>query len=167
MKCYTVNDLKKEAKITLVERTRQRDGKQYRAIELGEHGRGRTLGIVPYRADVSSVYSAEIVAGEKNCILRPTSKIVDEILVKVYVKHGYRGTTDLKLTNCDLLAEGTFADGIAGRMASSKEILVVMRPGSIVEATRTGRLYGGPEKVIIMCTSKGLDVFDPDLEVAL
>lgn len=47
------------------------------------------------------------------------------------------------------LAEGYKAQGMAGRMGGGPELFVMLEPGQGGVISRTGRLYGGPETLLV------------------
>lgn len=87
---------------------------------------------------------------EKGTILLVPPKGEDKkALVKLAIRAGYRGSTEVKFSDNGIwiLKQGLSAQGKAGAMGNHKEYLVVMDPGSSVVVQRFGRLYDTPSLV--------------------
>lgn len=124
-------------------------GFSYKAITVGETGRGRREARIPIkaaenetRADAVSLYlkngqprfewEAEASITEKSCIalIKPT--------------YGFRGGARFETISgkCTVLAEGNTAQGDAGGIASASQAICIVEEGTLIKITRSGRLYG-------------------------
>ena len=175
MKCFYVGNLNVNPYIVVTERESKRTGDKYFAVEVGEMGRGRELQFVPLHPTlipqkedrlfiITDVDLAETKSGRY--ILVPAKTKNDKALVQVYGEEGYRGSLEYTFSNPnpEIIAQGYYAQGEAGRKGGGEEYLVVMHPGDRIDIKRYGRLYGGNEKVVIEWDGEELRVYDPDAE---
>lgn len=86
---------------------------------------------------------------EAPVLLVPPKGEDKKALVKLAIRAGYRGSTEVKFSDNGIwiLKQGLSAQGKAGAMGNHKEYLVVMDPGSSVVVQRFGRLYDTPSLV--------------------
>jgi len=76
-----------------------------------------------------------------------------------------------QMKDVTILAQGSCAQGAAGRMGGHDEYLVIMEPGATICARRGGRLYGAPNRLYIHWDGEELrlgeydEIFPPSCEV--
>lgn len=163
MRCFTV---RAEAMAGLTVRT-----EPYAHVEVGEAGRGRRLTRVALGSRDFEVVpevlarASAIRTRAKGTVLLVQEKDGDtrRALVLLAVPMGYRGGTAWDgLDDVTILAEGTVADGAAGRMGSYQEYLAILPPGARLVCRRYGRLYGAPAQVHVYWTGEELRVGTAD-----
>ena len=133
-------------------------GVTLQALLVGEEGRGRKLGVLPIEGGVKAgdtvkfASLAEIRSGRAKLIAASEANSEDEAIVVLLNQHGFRGSssvsndTDEETPECvqNALCSGIVADGMAGRMAESKQYVILLPKNTIICTRYTGRLYGDP-----------------------
>lgn len=159
MRCFTVRSKVVEG-LTV-------KGAPYPHVEVGEAGRGRVMARVALGARDFEVppkvltHASAIRTRAKGTVLLVQEKDGDtrRALVLLAVPMGYRGGTAWDgLDEVTILAEGTVAEGAAGRMGSYQEYLAILPPGARLVCHRHGRLYGDPAQVHVHWTGEELRV---------
>ena len=168
MKTYTIR------KGTVVEGISITDGK----INIGEIGRARKLVSVsiPTGAEWGGEWNADsqgkifsgpfggsyhINNGYRSVTPEEAGKLIisvpgekhgpTAVLVMVQDHSGFRGSWSLReQQGITILAEGTCAQGDAGRMGGGPEYLLVVAEGGSALIHRTGRLYGQPSVLKVL-----------------
>jgi len=151
------------------------DGRSFPAFTLGEEGRGRKLVFVPVtltpasrqkweRDGWASVENVSVFVNRKGFIHLKEEEGTSEdneylIVFRAWI--GFRGHNSITyyeggaLGKDVILAEGTIAEGAAGRMGWGGQWLMKVRQGDVYRFQVTGRLYGEPGSFIIACTTNG------------
>lgn len=148
------------------------------AIAVGESGRGRQRSYIPLKLlDNNNLddYVVKNVAVGFTKSGRTKFFEIDEdsdsdIIIIDTNDHGFRGGnvrhiiddngTELEFGNIDgkitILAVGISADGMAGRMASSSQIIFKVTPPLTYKVSYTGRMYGQERDYYYIITEKGI-----------
>jgi hypothetical protein len=126
-------------------------------ISLGESGRGRQLTTVPVPLDRAVIEGTRC----KGTLMEITGTKEPGCLLVIRDQSGFRGSWTYQ-TTARILAKGWCAQGDAGRMGGGPELLIHIKPGESVEITRTGRLYGEPARIRVVCREDcSLMLLDP------
>lgn len=143
------------------------NGQKIPAILIGEAGRGRKLGVIPVKGSPVAIPGERIFAarpqkagdGANLTWGDPATADQSACLVAIRCDGGFRGCLFIdgeRLSPMDgdhpqynplpagcVLARGNTADGDAGRMGSSEQILALIREGEVVSIRPTGRRHAG------------------------
>ena len=163
------------------------DGRKIPAFVLGEEGRGRKLVFVPVtlapasqqkweRDGWAAVEDVKVGVNKKGYIHlfeldKPSEE--DEYIIVFLGWIGFRGHNSL--TDCDgnrlggdtVLAEGIIAQGEAGRMGWGSQWLLRVKVGDRFRYKVTGRLYGDPGDLVVVCTKNGPVIYSEEVYDAI
>jgi len=182
MKIYTIDKYEMRPSVT-VEHHPLPDGGRFACFTLGEEGRGRRRVIVPvilkpetYRhwfdkgfVEVTDVRPVFSMRGFSRLEELSQEEKTDEYLIVLLGWIGFRGhnaLTDLdgnRLGSDVILAEGTIAQGQAGRVGWGSQWLLRVKVGDLLRYEVTGRLYGEPGKFVIHCTASGPHLYTEEV----
>ncbi len=154
----------------------------YPHIAVGEPGRGRKLVRVALgRRDfpeggVSHIDDVGIFQTQKGTLLVvKETKLDNRALVLLKTPPGFRGSVSwYALTRNEsvtldespkvkLVAIGYCAQGMAGRAGGGPEYLAIIEPGTRLEVTRRGRLYGSDPVLHLVWDGEELSFGTPDV----
>jgi hypothetical protein len=129
-----------------------------KAVTVGEDGRGRRLGILPVRGEdtvgVASISCAavQILKSGRYALSVPHSRDIhdDHAIVVIRIYGGYRGNGTLHSEDggpfpYPILCEGYAAEGDAGRMGDSRQVVALVPRSGVWLQRYSGRTYGGPK----------------------
>ena len=147
-------------------------GVEIPAIIVGEPGRGRQQGVLPVelseaqqteweQSNTVRLMEATLATTKtgKPKLLVTDNSLSDEIICVFLTKIGFRGGNDhtgdrtgekehQELTFAPfpggVIAQGTIAQGDAGRMGAGTQLVAVMPKGVVFRTAYNGRLYGEP-----------------------
>lgn len=124
-------------------------GFSYKALTVGETGRGRREARIPIkaaenetRADAVSLY---LKNGQPRFERETETNITEKSCVALIMpRYGFRGGARFETISgkCTVLAEGNTAQGDAGGMASASQAICLVEENTLIKITRSGRLYG-------------------------
>jgi len=127
-------------------------------INLGQSGRGRQFTSVPVPKDRAVIEGTPY----KGTLMEITGTREPGCLLVIRDQSGFRGSWTYQ-TTARVLAKGWCAQGDAGRMGGGPELLIHIKPGEVVDITRTGRLYGEPARIRVVCREDcSLALVDPE-----
>jgi hypothetical protein len=146
------------------------NGTAITAVAVGETGRGRSLGLLPINANkgrfVTLVTIGTTKAGHPRLFVSNGKPTDDEAIVVWKLEGGYRGSLSYTPNPPGrVLAQGNTAQGDAGRMGSSLQLVTILPISTPVRVEYSGRLYGAdPAHTIELHPGGVLDVAT-DLEI--
>lgn len=123
-------------------------GFSYKALTVGETGRGRREARIPIkaenetRADAVSLY---LKNGQPRFERETETNITEKSCIAILIpSYGFGGGARFETISgkCTVLAEGNIARGDAGGMASASQAICIVEEGTLIKITRSGRLYG-------------------------
>lgn len=122
-------------------------GFSYKAITVGETGRGRREARIPIKTEQSIVEAASLYYknGQPRFERETETNITEKSCVALIMpSYGFRGGARFETISgkCTVLAEGNTAQGNAGGMASASQAICIVEEGTLIKITRSGRLYG-------------------------
>lgn len=180
MKLFTISNNQIESGIAVNTRKSQKTGDEFNVILVGQDGRGSRLSWVPLHPTVvidttEDQYGRtrlfECRLGDTKSggyLVLPSAGEDNRALILLYFQEGYRGQNSYALPEhgCTVISEGRYSQGAAGRMGGGTEYLLLLEPGAVVTATRTGRLYGGSADLRVEWDGHTLAAFHPEDEPA-
>jgi hypothetical protein len=159
------------------------DGRSIPVITLGESGLGRKLTYIPVTLTPQSHeewtkngwVAVEGVTwkfnkkGYVHLFEEAAPSKGDEYLIVLLGWIGFRGCNALtdydgnRLDSKVVLAEGIIAQGQAGRMGWGSQWLLKVRVGDRFRYKVSGRLYGEPGNLVIVCSANGPLLYEEDV----
>ena len=159
------------------------DGRSIPVITLGEEGRGRKLTYIPVTLTPQSheEWNRDGWVSIENVTWRYNRKGYvhlfeeanpskgDEYLIVLLGWIGFRGHNALtdydgnSLGSGVVLAEGIIAQGQAGRMGWGSQWLLRVKVGDRFRYKVSGRLYGEPDSMVIVCSANGPLLYEEDV----
>lgn len=127
------------------------------AIIVGEEGRGRKIGYVPLSRELQMILDAGETPKPEDLTVIKTKKggwlVIEQpgnsdLILCTNWYGGFRGHAESnvqeleKENKLEILATGNIADGIAGRMAKSRQYIIKIKEDADIYLARTGRTYG-------------------------
>jgi hypothetical protein len=172
VKTYTIQN--GQAKDGILVQTRElSSGIKIPVVQVGEEGRGRQLSFLPVELNASSrttffdegqvrinhISLGKTQKGGHKLIEAANTLTNDKCLIVFRTHIGFRGgnshtgdrVPDYDPDNieflpfpCDILAEGTIAQGDAGRAGSGRQLIAIAPKNIVFRTHYSGRLYGAP-----------------------
>lgn len=169
MKVFTVSNGTVELGARVEEVKIESAGFSFKAISVGERGRGRILATLPVdekalnsSKEVAKVFNADLgkTKSGKTKLFKESNSNNESCIVVFRTDIGFRGgnnhtgdrtpetmeSDDPKFLEFpgEILLKGVIAQGDAGRMGSGAQIIAIMPKGVVFRTSYYGRLYGAP-----------------------
>jgi len=124
-------------------------GVKIAALLVGEKGRGRELGVLPVVGvrPGERIYAAQVgqtASGKPKLLAVPPEHAAPApAIVVLRTGIGFRGGNS-HVGEFMTIVRGVIAQGIAGRMGSGEQLVVLLPEEKVLKVRRFGRLYGAP-----------------------